>query len=385
MAIAISFIALYFYLDLNKLHALYYGADNGIFLQTLVNFAHTGSAFNWAEMRSHWYVHDSWLLITLVPFVRMYPYQETLIAAQVCMIGFAAVGLYAFSRLVGVEKLPAILLSMAFLIAPSVQGFAYNDFSESLFEPLLIFGLAGAVYKRSIFWVVLFAQALLGVKEDVGLFLIWFGVIGAIWYDRKLGGIVTILALVNVVSYYLIVGFFGQHASMPRYALSWPHPTQNIAFLIETLVPFAFAPLFLRWRVFVVLPLLAELFLANDFHFPFGRTGVHYTVALICLFAVATALVLREHPRLARWSLALSCIMALFFNTTVLHVGRHLYRADDKKYEAARALVARQDPAVFRLVDEGAWSVAAGDVNARLIGFGHARLREKPAWNTSKQ
>ncbi|MBV8688744.1 MAG: hypothetical protein JOZ59_01435, partial [Candidatus Eremiobacteraeota bacterium] len=76
-AAAALFAGLYFALDLNKLHALYYGFDNGIFLQTVSHFGHDASAFNWAEGKSHWFVHDSWLVLVLVPFVKVYPYQET--------------------------------------------------------------------------------------------------------------------------------------------------------------------------------------------------------------------------------------------------------------------------------------------------------------------
>ncbi|MBV8689665.1 MAG: DUF2079 domain-containing protein [Candidatus Eremiobacteraeota bacterium] len=381
-AAAALFAGLYFALDLNKLHALYYGFDNGIFLQTLSHFGHDASAFNWAEGKSHWFVHDSWLLLVLVPFVKVYPYQETLIAAQVLLIAGSGVALYAFARGIGVERIAATCLALAYLISPAVQGFAYNDFSESHFEPLLIFLFAIAVSRRSLVWILIVTQLMLGIKEDLALFLLWFGVAGAIWYDRRAGLVVAALALVNAIAYQAFLLANGQHGSVPQYSLSVHHLPQDLAFIIEMLVPFAFAPLLLRWRILLALPLVAELTLAERTGFPLARAGTHYTEAFVALLAIGAAIVMREKPALARWALAGSAAMALFFNTTVLHFGRHLYVVDRPAYDAARELVAPQRAITFSAEEQGAWSVAAGDLQARITGFGQPLHVQKPAWNT---
>lgn len=379
---AAIFAAVYIALDLNKLHALYYGFDNGIFLQSLAHVAGNGSAFNWAEGRSHWFVHDSWTLLALVPFVKAWPYQETLIAAQVALIAGSGVVLYAFARTIGVRDVPAALLALAYLISPSVQGFAYNDFSEAHFEPILIFALAIAAARRSFWWTLAFALLLLGVKEDVALFLVWFGIAGALWFDRRIGASVAVLAAVNAIAYRAILWAHGAHASIPQYGWRVLYPPQDLAFLIEILVPFAFAPLFLRWRVLLALPLVAELFLAvNRDGFPMARAGTHYTEPLIALCALGAAAAMRERPALSRWALGLSLIMALLFNTTVLHFGRHLYAPDEAAYRRARALVAQHGAASFTAEQQGAWAVAAGDTRARVSGFGRPLRSEKPAWN----
>lgn len=380
--VAIVFAALYIALDFNKLHALYYGFDNGIFLQSIAHIARDGSAFNWAEGRSHWFVHDSWLVAVLVPFVKVWPYQETLIVAQVVLLAASAIALYIFARSIGVARLPAFLLSAAYLISPSVQGFAYNDFSEGHFEPLLIFALATAAVRRNLWATLVLAQLLLGVKEDVALFLIWFGIAGAIWYDRRMGASVAVLAALNALVYHAVLAAHGQQASIPHYSARILYPLQDTAFLIEILVPFAFAPLFLRWRVLLALPLLAELFMAmNRDGFPMARAGTHYTEPLVALCAIGAAIAMRQRPALAKWALALSMLMALFFNTTVLHFGRRLYAEDAPSYQRARALVPHQLPAVFAPEQQSAWAVAAGDLNARIHGFGRPLHYQRPAWN----
>jgi hypothetical protein len=220
------------------------------------------------------------------------------------------------------------------------------------------------------------------VKEDIAAFLVWFGIAGALWYDRRIGIAVAGLAAVNGIIYHGLLAMHGQHASIPPYKPYVLYPPQDAAFLIEILAPFAFAPLFLRWRIFLALPLLAELFMAmNRDGFPLARAGTHYTEPLIALCAIGAAVAMRRRPALAKWAMAFSVVMALFFNTTVLHFGRHLYVTDDAAYQRARALVDEQRPIVFTAEEQSAWAVAAGDLRARIYGFGRPLHHQRPAWN----
>jgi uncharacterized membrane protein len=377
----VLFVGLYWILDQNRLHALHVGFDNGIFLQSLAHVGRDGSAFDWAEGRSHLFVHDSWLLLVLVPFVKAYPYQETLLAAQVLVTAGASLALYGLSRTIGVARAPSALLALAYLVSPSVQGFAYTDFSEDHLAPLLIFSLGIAAARRSLWGTLIVAQLLCGVKEDLILLLVWFGLAAAIWYDRRIGIAVTILASLNACVYW---GVLAAHHLSPLAARFDSVPRtlpQDAAFLAEILAPFAFAPLLLRWRLLLALPLLAELFLGQSDSVSLARAGSHYTAPLVALCAVATALVLRERPALAKFALAFALIMALFFNTTVLHIGRRLYATDESAYANARALVQGQRPAVFAAEESGAWAVAAGDLNARIYGLGKPLKYNRPAWN----
>lgn len=372
---AALFVAIYWELDLNKLYGLAYGWDNGIFLQSLAHVMKDGSAFNWAEGQSHWYVHDSWLLLVLAPLAKFYPYQETMVAIQLLLTAGAAFTLYGFARTIGVEQLPAALVAIAYLISPSVQGFAYNEFSETHFEPILIFALAIAVARRSFWGTLLCTQALMGVKEDMGIFLIWFGIAGAIWYDRRLGLSVAALAALNTIGYYGVLALHGSHPGSPPFYFLPVYPLQDAAFLLEILAPFAFAPLLLRWRVLIALPMLAELFL-GDYHadYPLARAGVHYTQALVALVALGAVIAIRRRPRLAVWSLACSCVMALFFNTTVLHFGRHLYSPDWTAVKQAHGLVHSQEAIVFTNAAQARWALAAADLNARVLDRARPRV-----------
>ena len=377
-----AFIAVYITVDLNKLYALRYGMDLGIFLQSLVNFTHTGSTFNWVERQPHLAVHDSWLLLAFAPLVRLFPRPETLLVVQVVAVAIAAVPLCIFARGCGLAALPAQLVALAYLISPSAQGWAYMDFSENVFVPVLVFSLAIAVQRKSLVGTLLLAQLLMGVKEDEIWFVAWFSTAGAIWYDRRLGVATLALALVNGAVYYAAVHAAGYAPAKPQY-LWWPSTLpQDLAFLAEVLAPFAFAPLALGWRVLLAAPLVVEIMFSGQWAYPLARAGTHWTVPLVSLIAIGAAVVIAKYPRWANWAFGCAIVMALFFNVTVVHIGRHLYPPDTFGYARARAVALSGQPAVYTPDDEGAFVVASPDLQAQLINRWAPPKNPKPAWIT---
>jgi uncharacterized membrane protein len=376
----ILFIALYIFLSFNKLYALRYGSDVGTFLQMLLNFIHNGSTYNAPEAQPHLAVHDSWALLALAPIVALFPRPETLIVIQVVAIGAAALPLYVFARGCGLSSTPAQLLGLAYLISPSTQGFAYIDFSENVFVPLLAFSLAVAVQRKSLLGTLLLAQALMGIKEDQIWFLAWFGIAGALWYDRKLGLSVAALAVLNGAVYYGIVHYLGHQPISPAYGFHvrwWP---QDVAFLLEVLAPFAFAPLALGWRIALALPLVAEITMNGNWAYPMARAGTHYSIPLVTLIAIGAAVAMAKRPRLAEYAVVCSFVMALFFNVTVLHFGRHLYVPESAAYAHARQIALSGKPYTYSRDDEGAFVIASPNLNVQLVQVVH--FHAEPEWNT---
>ena len=378
-----TFTGLYVFLDFNKLYALRYGVDVGIFLQSLVNFAQHGSTFNWVERLPHLVVHDSWTLLLLTPIVALFPRPETLLVIQVVAVASSAIPLYFFARGAGLAALPAQLVALAYLIMPSAQGWAYMDFSENVFVPLLGFSLALAAQRRSFVLTLICAQLLMGVKEDQIWFLAWFGIAGALWYDRKLGIAVTALAIANGVFYYSIVHALGFSPAAPSYSMrvsAWP---QDLAFLAEVLAPFAFAPLWLGWRVLLAAPLVAEITLNGPWAYPLARAGTHWTIPLVTLIVIGAVVAIARRPIFARYAFVFSIIMALLFNhETVLHFGRHLYPPERQAYMQARADALSGRPAVYTDEEEGAFVVASPNVKVELTGRNNPLRYPKPAWIT---
>ncbi len=380
MVVACIFFATYVAIDLNKLCALRIGSNTGEYLQTAVNFIRTGSTYNYVDWNSTLAMHDQWITLALVPFALVWPHPESVIVLQVAALAATAPLLFVLVRKWGGSAWTAAVVAIVYLLQPSVQGFANAEFVPLDFVPLLSVGLAIALTTRSFVWSLVLVELLCGTKEDVGLFLCWFGLLYATFGNVRFGLSVAALSGANLAAYYALAhGFIGGTVH-PTYSVvdeNWP---QQLAFLAEISAPFAFAAFALGWRVLLAFPLLAELFFAH-WDFPLYQAGSYYTVMIVTAVVLASAYVLAAHPGWARVSVASSIVMAVFFNTTVLHFGRHWYSCDPL-YSRALAWSFTQQGIYFSCDEQGAWTVAAADTEARLIGCGHHHPLEHPraAW-----
>lgn len=380
-AAVLLFAGIYIWLDVNKLHALRFGSNTGSYLQAALNFLHSGSTLDYGDWHPETAQHDQWMLLVLVPFVALWASPVTLIVVQVLSIALAAPLLYLLGRRFGASDSVAAVVACAYLISPSVQGFAYGEFVPLVFVPVLACALTLAVSEKRLLWALVFAQLLTGTKEDVGLFVVWFGLVCALLYDRRIGIAVLLLGLVNVGAYEYSEHISRVAAVRPPYALRDPGILQQLAFFAEVLAPFAFAPLRLGWRVLLAAPLAAELMLAQGWPFPLYQAGVYYDIPLITAIAIASAYAAARTPRFARVMPACALIMALAFNVTVLHVGRKPF-TQDPQYAAAAAWSRTTQPVTFPCEDQGAWVVASPNVNAKLAGCSDTRgfAQTRPAW-----
>jgi len=380
-AAALLFFAVYLYLDLNKLHALRVGSNTGSYLQAALNFLRHGSTLDFGDWKPEMAQHDQWLFLGLVPFVALWPRPETVIAVQVAALAFAAPVLYVTARRFDACDAAAALVGIAYLLSPSTQGFAYGEFVPLDFVPVLGFGLALAARRRSLLWTLVFAQLLAGTKEDVTLFVLWFGLAGALLYDRRLGIWVTLLATANFCGYEIAERLTHVSTMHPQYAFYDRDWAKQLAFFAEILAPFAFAPLLLGWRILLAAPVIAELMLAQHWPVPLFQAGEYYSTPLVTLVAIASAYAVARRPAFARAIPPTAIVMALFFNVTVLHVRRHPF-ATDPQYGAARAWAQTERTVVFPCEDQGAWVVASPNTNAQLRGCDmRVRLnRDRPAW-----
>ncbi|MDB5092825.1 MAG: hypothetical protein JWO85_926 [Candidatus Eremiobacteraeota bacterium] len=360
---------MYVALDLNKLYALRYGADTGTFLQFLAGEAHGRGSWNGAEYRPHLQVHDSWVLLGLVPLVALFPYAQTLLIVQVLAIAAAAPVVCAFARACGATPRGASIVGIAYLISPSAQGIAYGNFLENVFVPLLGALGALAVRRRNLIASLIVAQLLLGLKEDQALFLLWFGAACAIWWDRRIGIALAVLAFANGAAFVVAERLAGAHPSAPAYALQVDEPLLKAAFFAALLAPFAFAPLLLRWRLLLSAPLIAELTFNRPWAYPIARIGTHWTAPLFAATAIAAAYAISKHPRIATPMLACAILCALALNDTVLKAGRWPYVVDRAAYANAVALRGATQNVVVPRHSEGAYVVAAANPHVLLAKY----------------
>jgi uncharacterized membrane protein len=376
------FACAYVVLGFNRLHALRVGSNTGSYLQAALHFLQNGSTFNYGDWHPELTIHDQWMMLVLAPFAWIYPHPETVIVVQVLALASAAPLVYVLARAWNASPWSAAIVAIVVLITPSMQGFAYNEFVPLDFVPALAFALAIAVTRRSMLWTLALTTALCGTKEDVGIFVAWLALWYAIFRDRRMGYAVFATAAAQVVLFFLFERIAGASTLHPSYGMTDPFWRQNLAFTLEMLAPFAFAPLALGWRVLLAAPLAVELFLAQGWSFPLGQAGNYYTIPFVTAVALAAVAVLAKHPRWTRLALACSIVMALFFNTTVVHFGRHPF-PPDPQYPIARAWGASHQMVEFPCEDQGAWVVAASDPNAKLLGCtaAGAGTRTRGAWS----
>ncbi len=380
---ALAFAAIYVALDLNKLYALRYGADTGTFVQWLVGEAHGRGSWNGAEYRPHLQVHDSWVLLALVPMMSALPYAQTLLVLQVLAIAGASLALCAFARTCGANARNASIVAVAYLLSPSAQGIAYGNFLENVFVPLLAALGALAVGRRALVPSLLVAQLLLGLKEDEALFLLWFGASCALWWDRRIGVAIAVLALVNGTTFAIVERVVHAQPSLPGYSLHVDAPLEKLAFFAALLLPFAFAPLLLRWRVLLGAPLVAELLFNRPWAYPIARIGTHWTAPILAAAALASAYAVAKHPRAATPMLACAILCALVLNDTVLKIGRYPFVVDRGAYAAAASLRGAQRDVVVRRPQEGAYVVAAANPHVLLAKYVPGEPGYCPAYDRS--
>lgn len=381
--VAVAIYALvYIALDLNKLYALRYGADLGTYLQTFVNLQH-GSSWNFGEWKPHFAVHESWALVALVPLVALFPRAETLIVVQVLAVGAAAIPLVLLAREIGVTARNANLLGVAYLLSVAAQGLSYDNFSENVFLPVL--ALWGVLFARKrLLWPTLLAGALVaGLKEDEMLFVLWFAAACALWWDRRIGlGLVLVAASIGA-TFWTVEHLGGVHPNVPSYGVRVFNVGGKLALIALLAAPFAFAPLAIgRWLLLGV-PLLAEIVFMQPWNYEPSRVGSHYVAPLLAATAVAAAFGLRRFPGFARAMVPCALAVMLLFNDTVLRPGRWPYIVDWQAYAGAVALRDSGRAVLLSRRDEGVWAVAAANANVRLDPRPDPRFARCPGYDTN--
>ena len=379
---AAIFAIVYIALCLNKLFALRYGADLGTYLQTLVNLQH-GSSWNYGEWKHHFAVHDSWVLSLLVPVVALFPRAQTLIVLQVVAVAAAAIPLALLARELGFGERAPNLIAIAYLLSPAAQGLTYDNFSENDFVPFLAVCGALAARRRSFWWTLACAQLLMGLKEDEILFVLWFAVACAIFWDRRLGLAMASLAVVNGVAFFAIGWIAGIHPNDPGYSLQIFNPADKIGMVFLLLVPFAFAPAAIGRWLLLGLPILAEIVFMRPWNYEPSRLGSHYVAPLLAATSVAAVFGAASYRRVVSYMVPLALVAMLFFNDTVLRPGRWPYVVDWGAYARAVELRDSGRTQLLSRGDEGVWAVASANSNVRLNPHPDPVAPHCPAYNTN--
>jgi len=127
----------------------------------------------WFGVKSHFGVHNSPILIFVLPLALLPT--EGILIFQTVMIGFGAIALFYFAREVLADEKKAFLISVMYLLNPYIHGITKSDFHASALVIPFMF-LVPYFYEKGYHKLALFSSLLvLFGKEDMGLFLISFG------------------------------------------------------------------------------------------------------------------------------------------------------------------------------------------------------------------
>ena len=248
---------------------------------------------------------------------------------------------------------------------------------------MLAFSGALAVRRRSFWPALIVAQLLMGLKEDQILFVLWFAAACALWWDRRIGLALCVLAVTNGVGFWTFERAFGVRPNDPGYSLAVYDPFGKISMLVLLLAPFAFAPLAIGRWLLLAAPLLAEIVFMRPWNYEPSRIGSHYVAPLLAATAIAAAFGVARYPRFARAVVPCALVVTLFFNDTVLRPGRWPYVVDWSAYARAVAMRESDRAVLLRRRDEGVWAVAAANPNVRLDPHPDPRFQGCPAYDTN--
>ena len=402
-----AYVALFTAFALWRWHVWSYGTDTGTFTQAI------GDAFggfrDGPEQGTHFRFHWAPLLATLYPLVAIGRTGLVLQIAQAALIALSALPLYALARAYTSARRALTYASLA-LLYPPLAAVAFTEFHEIAFYPAIALGLVYAADRAR--WRLFAALAIAGalVREEACIVLALIGIafagIGLLRRRTARGGMLAGepreperlalagvgLAAVNALAllgyYALVIPHVGawQPSRFYQYSFAFgplgvvgallAHPAYvanvltlgRFTYLLEALVPLAFLPLFSRWSLLAVPPLLIVLLSSDPIAW---RMGSHYA-AIWCpwlLLGTLAALLAFERrgrlvraDRFVRASVALCIVFLIAINP--MHPGHYLRPVYADTADAQRAL--RTVPSGMPLATHDEW-------------FAHTAFRDRNA------
>ncbi|HEY4499512.1 MAG TPA: DUF2079 domain-containing protein [Candidatus Paceibacterota bacterium] len=255
--------------------------DMGIFTQIFWNAAH-GNGFTGTleEIPNHFGIHFSPFFYILLPFYALFPRAYTLLWLQTIALGLGAWPLYALAKKILQDQRWAIIITVGYLLYPSLHWINFFDFHEiAFFIPLFItalYFLETAQWQ----WMSLFLLLAAMTREDASVFIFFAGIYALLKRQKKAGiGILIFSAIYFLISAKMIMpalgggllrldryGQFGSTASeiikniLTRPSLLWTTvvTAEKFQYLLWSFLPVAFLPFFSRFAFLLLAPGLLE-------------------------------------------------------------------------------------------------------------------------------
>ncbi len=349
-----------------------YGSDTGTFSQVISNVPRgfTDSIeLGGTHFRTHW----SPILAVLWPVVALTRSPLSLQIVQVLLIALCALPLYAIIAHYAGEAWATRCAILA-LIYPPLLANTFSEFHELAFYPVLTLAMIWAADRARWIWFSIFALALVLIREDACLDLVFVGlVLGTIGLMRRrsqergllagepleperlaVAGFGLALLSAGSLAVYVFVVLPRLGSWAPSHFYQYPfahgplqtalaiftHPVEfvqaiatrgRLTYMLEAFVPLALLPFFTRWTL-LALPGFAGVLLSSDGSV--WRMGMHYVLlwAPWMVLAASWALVRIAQERSERiaarwWNLAVALCVLFLIAFNPMHPAHYLKAA----------------------------------------------------------
>lgn len=323
---------------------------------------------------SHFCVHISPIFYCILPLYMLYKSAATLQFAQALVIGLAVFPLAGICRHLKLSRFETALFCIAYLLYPVVSGGCFYDIHENIFLPLCIFTLLYYCEKESWIGIIISTVFLLGVKEDAAVYAVCIGLY-TLFYKKMYKKSIFIIVISGlyfifttellskigegVMSYRFDNMIYGGGGSMvgiirtvitnPAYILTQIMQQEKIEFIIQTLAPLCFMPLFSKkWYRFIFFIPYVLFNLMSDyqyfhsiyFQYVFGSGALLFYLSVRNVTDIDIKLRSRIIPMVTVAS-------SLFFITLVSGKVEKYYNYYSDKYERS----------IYKVLDEAVSSV----------------------------
>lgn len=310
----IVYVLFFSWYSILKLNTFQMNHDLGIFSQALWStLSEKTFFFNSLEntinggVTSHFGVHTSPILATLLPVYTLAPGVETLLIVQTILLGLGAVPVYLIAKKI-LGETGGLTLSAVYFLYPGLHGVNLTDFHEIAFLPLLLGCFLYACVLQKNRWILIFGLLCLMIKEDVAVLILCASLYGVyISRIQNRNGIKTFLTLSIISAAWVIAAFF---VIMPafspvsevisttfisQYYQLGVHsnfdPIPRIIYFIQLFGPLLFLPLLSPEILIISIPPFAEIFLSQS---GFYNIGAQYSSLVIMPLFFATIFSLRK-------------------------------------------------------------------------------------------
>lgn len=309
--------------------------DFGLFVQTFNSLSDNLTAMNTCErdtLMSHFNIHASYIFYLLMPFFKIFPFEETLFVFQAigAMGGIVPMVLILKNR--NFKGLSMLCFSLAYVLSVCFIGPCFYDFHENAFLPTLIMWTLWAMDTKRYIPFYIFSALVCLVKEDAPLFIICIGLY--MFYEQKGNSkrVHGLVATFGAVAYMLfITGWLerngdGQYMTAtrfghlmlpgdagmvdvlvnclrnPAYFFSTFVTGATLPFLVQVMLPILFMPFFTKkiHRFILIIPFVITNLCVGSYYQYAGQISFQYIfgpATLLLYMAVANVDDMSENTR----------------------------------------------------------------------------------------